>query len=684
MASEHRMIRATLAAVLLCGSLAATAAPAPPPATGPRLTDDQFFALVDVSHPDLAEVKAAIARSDWPAAKHAFAEHFRNRQAPRWGLDPRAIGRDPKFRSSGAENALKHRFTSIGIPWQFGDKIDWAFNPTTQPDSRWPRNHEWTWQLSRHAMWLDLARAFYATGDEKFAREFVAELQSWVRDCPVPLDKPANVAYSRWRTIEAGIRTGTVWPGVFPRFLAAKAFDDDALVLMLKSFVEHAQYLTKFHRQGNWLTMEANGLYHVGALFPEFTDARLWRETALGRLYRELDAQVYPDGAQIELAPGYHGVALRNFLGPVELVSQTGCEVPGDYLAKMERMFGYFLDSMQPNRTTPPLNDSGAGSVKSYLERGAKLFPQRADFRWVASDGKEGKPPNRTSCELPYAGQFIMRSGWDRNALWLCMDGGPFGFGHQHEDKLSVILTAFGRPLLVEGGTYTYDASDWRRYVLSSRAHNVVLVDGLEQNRRKSPSETFVVKKPLPHVWESNATFDHAAAVYEEGWGPKAQRLVRQTRHVFYLKPDLIIIADELEPRDGKTHICETLFHLDAENAAVDGLRVATQNPGPNLTVLAFGADSVKLVKGQKAPVVQGWLPSHSGGYGGIRPIPTAIYRKEASGKVTLLYALYSTAGAAACPVESVELMADRLTVRLTDDNERTIRFQRLVAQNNK
>jgi hypothetical protein len=55
-------------------------------------------------------------------------------------------------------------------------------------------------------MWLDLGRAFSATGDEKYAREFVAELQSWVHDCPVPLDAPANVAFSRWRTIEAGIR----------------------------------------------------------------------------------------------------------------------------------------------------------------------------------------------------------------------------------------------------------------------------------------------------------------------------------------------------------------------------------------------------------------------------------------------------------------------------------------------
>ena len=31
-------------------------------------------------------------------------------------------------------------------------------------------------------------------------------------------------------------------------------------------------------------------------------------------LYEELDEQVYPDGAQIELSSGYHQVSLRNFV----------------------------------------------------------------------------------------------------------------------------------------------------------------------------------------------------------------------------------------------------------------------------------------------------------------------------------------------------------------------------------
>ena len=643
---------------------------------GPRLNDAALFQMLDVSRPELAAVKSAVEKSDWPAAKHAFADYLRTRRQPQWfAADLPPVGHAKTRRSVGADQALEHRFRSIGIEWKFGEQIDWGFNPTTQPDSKWPRNHEWTWQLSRHAMWADLSNAYRATGDEKYAREFVAELQSWVRDCPVPMAKPANGAFSKWRTIEAGIRTGWVWPEVFFRFLPAKSFDDEAVVLMVKSFVEHAQYLTKFHMTGNWLTMEANGLYHAGALFPEFKDAKLWRDTAIERLYRELDAQVYPDGAQIELAPGYHGVTVRSFLGPLELAPVTGFEVPKDYLAKMEKMFDYFLYSMQPDRTTPPLNDSGAGRVLSFIGQAAGLFPQREDFRWVAKDGKEGKAPEHASHRFPYAGQFILRSGWEREAKWLCLDGGPFGYGHQHEDKLSVILSAFGKPLLVEGGVYTYDASTWRSYVLSSRAHNVVLVDGLEQNRHAAPRETYVVKTPLPAIWETNATFDHAAARYEEGWGPKAERLVKQTRQVFFVKPDYFVIVDELEPADDQPHTYEALFHLDTPDAGVDGLRVATQNKGPNLTLLAFGPDSVRIVKGQKDPV-QGWLPDSALGYGGIRPIPAAIYSKRATGKVQMVYVLAPTLGPAACAVTGATVDGGTMRLQLADGTKKEIRFQ--------
>src|ERR1041385_2820789 len=106
--------------------------------TGLPFTDAQFFSLLELSRSDLAEVRAAVARQDWPAAKHALAEHMRHRKLPHWDFDKGSVERE-------ADAALAHRFSSIGIEWPFGTNIDWGFNPTTQPGSKWAQNHEWTW-----------------------------------------------------------------------------------------------------------------------------------------------------------------------------------------------------------------------------------------------------------------------------------------------------------------------------------------------------------------------------------------------------------------------------------------------------------------------------------------------------------------------------------------------------------
>jgi len=84
--------------------------------------------------------------------------------------------------------------------------------------------------------------------------------------------------------------------------------------------------------------------------------------------------------------------------------------------------------------------------------------------------GRARLAPAQASHAFPYAGYYVMRTGWEPDAMWAVLDAGHFGYGHQHEDKLSLLLHAYGRLLLTEGGNYAYDASEMRRYVLSTRA----------------------------------------------------------------------------------------------------------------------------------------------------------------------------------------------------------------------
>lgn len=235
-----------------------------------------------------------------------------------------------------------------------------------------------------------------------------------------------------------------------------------------------------------------------------------------------------------------------------------------------------------------------------------------------------------------------------------------------------MILTAYGRRLVAEGGVYTYDASIWRRWVLSSHAHNVVLVDGLGQNRRASPRETWVRRAPAPLRWATNAEVAVAEATDDEGWGPDARRIATHTRRVVYRPPDLFVIRDRLVPADSGSHRYEALVHLDAADAEVVGSGVRMAVDGVGVHSMGYGTAGVSLVKGQTNPVVLGWLPDSSRGYGGVRPIPTAVFRKEAAGPAEMAFAIRPHRGAktAAMP-RWVEILEDAVTIEWPDGTRR-------------
>ncbi len=634
---------------------------------GPRLQDEEFYRALNLELPGLEQTRAAVQRGDYAAAEHCLAEYFRRRATPRWKIRwqvmPSPARRPKRFDTTKADAVVKHLLTSVGVPHQFGERIDWSINPTKL------QYREWTWQLSRHACWKALQEAYWATGDEIYAREFNDQMIAWVEDNPSPATHSGNLAGSRWRTIETGIRTLGAWPSCFFGFLSSPSFTDHGIVTMLKSFYEHGCHLRRHPTRGNWLAMEMNGLFATAVLFPEFRDADEWRRFALEKLYAEMEIQVYPDGAQTELAPGYHGVSLNCFLNVADLAALNGIQLPADYLDRLEKMFEYYVKIAMPDLRMPALNDSGWGSVTGRMQAGYKLFPRQRHFQYLASKRAHGAPPNFTSAWMPYAGWAILRSGWGPRDAYLHFDAGPFSTGHSHEDKLSFVIHAKGSLLLTEGGVYAYDTSQWRRYVLSSYAHNLTLVDGMQQHRRVKDRRFERVDTPLPNVFLTNATYDFAEGWFNEGYGPDNDTSVTHYRAFLFVKPDFWVMFDIFTPKDDRTHTYETIFHLENKEASVDRASLAvtgTDARRANLAILPAAREglSVAVVKGQEKPVVQGWVPAE--GYE-VRPIPTPVYTRTAAGQIVEPYVLWPLAPGEPSPVRGVDFADRTLTVRLAD-----------------
>ncbi|MBR2434899.1 MAG: hypothetical protein IKB22_05450, partial [Lentisphaeria bacterium] len=112
-----------------------------------RLTDKRFFTeCVDTSIPALAEVGALAEAGDFAAARHIFADYVRAALDPDRYLAPEKDGILAQTDSvkAAAELVMGHTFKSCRVPYTFGEKIDWEFNPT------YNAYKEWHWQLNRH------------------------------------------------------------------------------------------------------------------------------------------------------------------------------------------------------------------------------------------------------------------------------------------------------------------------------------------------------------------------------------------------------------------------------------------------------------------------------------------------------------------------------------------------------
>ena len=637
---------------------------------GPRTSDEELFAALDLERPELTAVRSAALAKDWPQAVAALASYYRARTSVPWHYDPHQINRKTSYSKDGAEDTVAGRMRVIYLDHEFPEgKVDWFYNPTiARPEL--PRNHEWQWQLGRMSYWYNLGRAYWGTGDERYAQAFVQHVRSWARDCMRP-DNSGNGAGSPWRTIECGIRMGGSWPDAWHRFLHSPSFTDADLALFLKVCYEHSLHLVKHHTTGNWLTMEMSGLYTTGALFPEFRDAKAWRKLATAALYEELSTQFLPDGAQIELTTGYHQVALGNVLKIPRTAKVMGYldEMPTDYVARAERAYGFNLKMMTPERDMPHTNDAWHVNVAGSLGGAFRLFPERTDFQWIATDGKAGTAPDFTSLLLPYAGFAVMRSGWERDANFLAFDGGLLGYGHVHQDKLQVIVHAYGREVLYDGGGGNYESSKWRRYSVDTFSHNTVLIDGLPQRRDTRDRWGNVAKEPLPITWRSGDVFDYAAASYEEAYGKADHRPASHRREVLFLKPDLFLVVDRLTPSDEAEHRYEARWHMASTHVvkgSSPGSFASADEGQPNLAVIPLATVGLETeaASQQEEPEILGWLVHKTS-----KHMPTTTVRHVSKGTgakllVTLLVPLRATE---ACPVRAVRTVEDAMVVELGD-----------------
>jgi len=580
------------------------------------------FNALDLSRPELAAVAAAWSKKDTAGAEKALAAYLRTRRSVSWGSETETgsrglrTERDKTLADWAVAGKLQGGQTPYYYTFPNGD-IDWHYNATHYMPGVAPDN-EWQWQLSRMGVWGALGRTYWSTTDERYAKTFDREMISWIAQCPVA-DHVDNVVGSTWRTIEAGIRMGGSWPSAFFAFRSSPSLSDTDLVLFVSSFLDHGNYLRHNNTRLNFLTMEMSGLYAVGALFPEFKDAADWRSFAAGKLAEEARTQFLPDGAQDELSTEYQNVALGNILKIPQIARWTGrlAELPVGYTTPLEKGFEFQLKIMTPDRFNPKYNNGLPQYLPGIFKMAVANFPNREDFKWVQTDGQAGKAPAYTSVYLDRAGEAAMRSDWSHEANYLGIRLGPIGMAHQHQDKLGLVIWAWGRPVVFNTGGGSYEQSKWRTWATSSYGSNCMIVDGLGQNRPTTSKDPWhdpdlITQGPLDSHWQSNSVFDFVSGEYTEGYGPQRVRPASQQRDVLFVKPDLFVVADRMRPNDAEQHKYQARWQLLTTKRRIDAATQAletTDEGQANLVIVPLLTKGLEVgaVTAQETPEILGW-----------------------------------------------------------------------------
>ena len=111
-------------------------------------------------------------------------------------------------------------------------------------------------------------------------------------------------------------------------------------------------------------------------------------------------------------------MVISNYLGVFDLYEQLGLEKPEFIRKGLEKMFEVYVRLATPNGGTPCLNDGGNMDVARWCRTASRLYPDRADFRWFATGGKEGSKPDYLSTVFPWAGAVVFRTSWEQDARW--------------------------------------------------------------------------------------------------------------------------------------------------------------------------------------------------------------------------------------------------------------------------
>lgn len=547
----------------------------------------QMFAKLNLDYPPLAKVKAAVQAKDWETAAKEMVVHFESRPQLVPPPEVRKVKKiDPNFDRTAADLAADMKvgdadgnIISLGPNW---NHLRW-----------WPTRGGIG--LTRSGIRKYLAHAYSQTGEEKFAIAWNDMLKAVLVDLPSPI-KAGVLPEDAKETppiLPGGIAGGSMWAGLstgarmghgfayYAAFVDSPNFTWDVRAAFIFNLADMADVLAAQKGGGNWATQMTDSLFEFGTHYPEFARSKEFFEVGYDGLLANMRETLTPDGPIGESA-GYQGMVHGRYVQVPGDARRLGLDFPEDLHKQIEDAVEFHLYTITPDGHMPAFGDANPDATSDdILLRGAEEFG-RQDMLWVATAGKQGVEPARTSVEYPYSNYYVMRSDWSPDALFMVLKNGRYT-SHGHRDSLGFVMYALGNPIFVDPGTYIYGTPEAIRHN-ATRSHSTIGVDGANLDNAGGP----------------NKFFTGVSADLLIAHGPKYEGLsdsIRAVRRVAFLKPDYWVFSDVVNG-EGE-HTVESRFHYANKNAALDEktqIARTTYSKGGNVAVIPVRTDGITSV----------------------------------------------------------------------------------------
>ncbi|MEK7142941.1 MAG: alginate lyase family protein [Patescibacteria group bacterium] len=562
-----------------------------------------------------------------------------------------------------AQKILNHNFKILSKNIHFGKKINWHSNFAGK---NWPiepyekfrtQNYDFDskkylgdiklpWELNKHLYLQDLAKAYLNTRDEKYSREFVSQIEDWLQENPYMVGV-------NWTEGLIASHRAISWVIALSSFVSSSNITKQFLKSIYWSLFQHTLFIEKTYefdlKASNHLLGELCAQIVLSIFFSEFKDSHKRMAEAIKYLEKELNLQVYKDGVDYEQSTSYQRVILEFLYLPLILAKREELVLPKKVWKVAEKMTEFMMHMTQPNGSIQPISDADGARVfilgndindfRPHLNLAAWLF-NRGDFKFVGQNHFseviwfmkpeeieklqkiKAFPPKQTSVAFTEGGYWVSRQGWSKDSLWLFFDCGHIGMGqwlkdisvgvHGHSDTLNFGLSLGQETFLTDKGSYCYTTEKpFHQYFRSSRAHNLPIVDGQDEN--------LIDQRPwhIRQLAEPKNTFSFFSRDYDylkgqhTGYRRLAKPVLCQREILFLKKKDFLILKDTF--RGLGKHQISQFFHFLPEIEIKPGTEfIQTISKNQTLVIQPLFENDIEIIKGQTHPP-EGWYAPNFG-----------------------------------------------------------------------